>query len=423
MWPAIWWNLNVQLTYWPFYAANHLDEASPLIDTLWNGRAMLARNAKPFEQDSYAIGRATGPGLECAVGRELGNLPWIMHNLWQHYRMSMDDVLLRERILPLMIGSFRYLDHLLISTNDGRLHLPESASPEYAEHAKDCSYTTACLRWLASAIIQAETRLKISKGTSGRCQIVLDQLAPYPVGDSGFLVGKDLPLTSSHRHWSHLFMIYPFNEYSLDQADQKDLVERSIAHWLSMPKEFTGFSSSAAASIAALNGHGDEALSHLHNLFAFSGVLPNTMSRETGPVIETSLSAARSLQDMLLQSHGGIIRVFPAIPATWQDVSFADLRAEGAFLISARRHAGKTDFIRIHSLAGEPCRIRTGLNGTIMVSSQRSVQRTEHGHGEVTLDLRRGETAVVYAGTLPTDLTIAPVALTGPEVRWGFAKP
>jgi hypothetical protein len=86
-------------------------------------------------------------------------------------------------------------------------------------------------------------------------------------------------------------------------------------------------------------------------------VRPNTMYIEGSPVIECSIVLARSLQDMLLQSHSNLIRVFPAVPAAWTNAVFHNLRAEGAFLVSAERKNGKTPWVRIKSLAGEPCRV------------------------------------------------------------------
>ena len=71
------------------------------------------------------------------------------------------------------------------------------------------------------------------------------------------------------------------------------------------------------------------------------------MYKESGPVIETPLSAAQSIHDMLLQSWGGKIRIFPAIPATWKDIAYSGLRTEGAFKVSASRKQGKTQFIHI----------------------------------------------------------------------------
>ena len=55
------------------------------------------------------------------------------------------------------------------------------------------------------------------------------------------------------------------------------------------------------------------------------------------PVLETPLSAAASIMELLLQSWGGKIRVFPAVPEDWNDASFDQLRAQGGFLVSASR--------------------------------------------------------------------------------------
>ena len=105
-------------------------------------------------------------------------------------------------------------------------------------------------------------------------------------------------------------------------------------------------------------GRRDDAV-RLLNPFLDSFVKPNTMYLEGSPVIETPLSGAQSVHDLLLQSWGRTIRIFPGVPDCWKDVTFHNLRAEGAFLVSAVRKDGKTQFIRIKSLAGEPCRLLT----------------------------------------------------------------
>jgi hypothetical protein len=60
---------------------------------------------------------------------------------------------------------------------------------------------------------------------------------------------------------------------------------------------------------------------------------------------------------MLLQSHGGTIRVFPAVPDDWKDVSFTTLRAEGAFLVSAEFKAGIVGGVKIVSEKGRRCTV------------------------------------------------------------------
>lgn len=68
---------------------------------------------------------------------------------------------------------------------------------------------------------------------------------------------------------------------------------------------------------------------------------------------------------MLLQSWGGKLRIFPAVPDSWKDIAYKDFRAEGAFLITASRKNGKTEFITIKSLAGEPCIVVTDISSPV----------------------------------------------------------
>nr|WP_294897221.1 two-component regulator propeller domain-containing protein [uncultured Pedobacter sp.] len=76
-------------------------------------------------------------------------------------------------------------------------------------------------------------------------------------------------------------------------------------------------------------GHGIDVLRYLRDLNQF--ILPNGLYKEQGPTFETPLSAAQNIQDMLLQSWGNKVRVFPAIPSTWKNIEFKNWLAEGAF--------------------------------------------------------------------------------------------
>jgi len=122
--------------------------------------------------------------------------------------------------------------------------------------------------------------------------------------------------------------------------------------------KFTG-----SSSLSAALGDGDTALLRLQRALAIQPkgptVTPNTLYSENGwPTFESPISAQRNILDMLLQSWGGCIRVFPACPSAWRDATFHNLRAEGGFLVSAARKNGRTAWVCIRSLAGEPCRIQ-----------------------------------------------------------------
>ena len=82
----------------------------------------------------------------------------------------------------------------------------------------------------------------------------------------------------------------------------------------------------------------------------------------------------------------GVIRIFPAVPASWQDISFQDLRAMGAFLVSAEQKGGKVQQISIYPEQGGTCRIA-------LPASMQSGEPTVTGNkGDVT---REGEVLVI----------------------------
>jgi hypothetical protein len=250
---------------------------------------------------------------------------------------------------------------------------------------------------------------------------VLARLVDYPVDANGFMIGAGVPFAQSHRHYSHLLMVYPLYLVTWEQPQFRELIDKSLRHWLSFEGALQGYTFTGAASISAQLGRGNDALHHLGQLVR-RYLKPTTMYQESGPVVETPLSASQSMHDMLCQSWGGVIRIFPAVPDAWRDVTLHDFRTQGAFLISAVRRAGVTDFVRVKSLAGERCRLRPAIDGRLVVRPL--------GHGRpptwrqigdaIEIDLAAGQEVVVHAADRRPDLTIAPVAPTVTAPPWGL---
>ena len=65
--------------------------------------------------------------------------------------------------------------------------------------------------------------------------------------------------------------------------------------------------------------------------------------------LEGNFACAAAIQEMLLQSHTGVIRVFPALPESWKNASFKKMRAMGGFLVNADYSDGKIARIEIYS--------------------------------------------------------------------------
>ena len=420
-WNRIWWNLNIQLAYWPQLTGNRLELGESLAQLLDNNAANLAANAKEFSADSAAIGRTSGYDCKGAVGTELCNLPWTVHNYWLHYRYQMDEAMLRTRIFPLLKRSITYYLHLLKEGPDGKLHLTSGLSPEYPDQPTpnpDCNIDLALLRWGLQTLIETNQRLALADPAAARWQETLAKLVPYPQDEHGLRISASVPFAKSHRHYSHLLMVYPLYIMTPEQPENRELVVKSLKHWMSMPKALEGYSYTGASSISSLLGEGDESLRYLNRLLD-TKIPPNTLYYEAGPCIETPLSAAASLNDMLLSSWGDRIRVFPGIPAAWKNVAFHDLRTEGAFLVSAARRDGATAWVRIRSLAGAPCRIRPGLTGEVRCT----VAMKAAGDGAYDLTLAKGEEAILYTGAQVPECRVAPVAVVGADPRPVYGVP
>ncbi|WP_455674394.1 glycosyl hydrolase family 95 catalytic domain-containing protein [Phocaeicola sp.] len=408
-WPNAWMNLNVQLTYWALNTSNHLDLAASLENAFYNHTENLRNNLQePYRKDALGIGRSSnGECVTDIVGvpgvsetAEVGMLPWICHNLWLIYRHKMDDELLKDKLFPLLKGSINYYMYFLRKEADGKLHLPRTYSPEYGS-AEDCNFDLSLLRWGCQTLLEICERLKIDDPLIPRWQSTLAELTPYPVDAAdGLLIGRDVPYTFSHRHYSHLLAIYPLYLINNEQPGSRELIENSLRHWQSKEGALLGYSLTGASSISSALGKGNDALSYLEKLFGrFLSV--NTLYKEAGPVIETPLSGAQSIHDMLLQSWGGKLRIFPAVPDAWQDIAYRDWRAEGAFLIAAGRKGGKTEFVTVKSLAGEPCVIVTDIPSPVF-KGDREYKVTTLQDNTYQIDLKKGEEVVIYAtGTKP----------------------
>lgn len=370
-WPAIWWNLNIQLTYSPLFTANRLELSEPLWNSMERNMQNLINNVhnEEWRKDAAAIGRSSSYDLirplDPASARsnqyEVGNLTWTLLYYWQYCTYKGDDDTLLKKFYPLLKRSIAYYFHILYKGDDGKYHLPMTASPEY-KPAGDCNYDLSLLRWGLSTLLDINKKYKLKDPLEPKWTDVSKNLVDYPTHpEEGYTIGKDVRLTSSHRHYSHLLMIYPLYLVNWEQAGNRDIIQRSLDHWIGMKGALQGYSYTGSSSIYSMMGNGDKAYNQLKELLS-RYIQPNTLYKETGPVVETPLSAAASLQELYLQSWGDKIRVFPAVPAEWKNLSFIDFRANGAFLVSATRKDSRTSLIQVESTVGGTCRIQTGMD-------------------------------------------------------------
>lgn len=109
-----------------------------------------------------------------------------------------------------------------------------------------------------------------------------------------------------------------------------------------------------------------------------------------GGGIETLAAVPLTINEMLLQSYEGVVRVFP----NWnhgKDASFDQLRAYGAFLVSSNLRKGRIEFVQLLSEKGRPCKMENPWPGS-PVQLFRDGRQAEILTGNVlSFDTRAGE--------------------------------
>jgi alpha-L-fucosidase 2 len=196
---------------------------------------------------------------------------------------------------------------------------------------------------------------------------ILSQWSIYDIDpETGFTYVKGKPYNESHRHFSHLIAFHPLGlvDMSKGEEDQK-IIKSTIANLDKIgPDMWCGYSYSWLGNIKARAFDGKGAAEALR-IFSTDFCLKNSFhvngdQSGTGKstftyrpfTLEGNFAFAAGVQEMLIQSHTGIIRIFPAIPEDWQDLSFNTLRTEGAFLVSATKEKGEVTAIDILSEKG-----------------------------------------------------------------------
>lgn len=137
------------------------------------------------------------------------------------------------------------------------------------------------------------------------------------------------------------------------------------------------------------------------------------------PDLELGGVLMTGVQEMLLQSHDGVIRLFPAVPSRWYDVGFK-LLAVGGFLITAELRGGKIQSCLISSLAGSDCEIESPWSEGLTVRDVSSMILVASGSGIVRFQTRVGSQYLVVPSGGSENLPSVPghkSAARGPK-RW-----
>lgn len=370
-------DLNTQLSYWPGYSANHLEESRVFTDWLWK----IKDNGEDFTRRFFKVEGLNVPCIATLEGKAIGGWSpyshqpttsgWLAHHFYQQWKYEADTKFLESQAYPWVKEVARYFENVSVKDAKNKRKLPLSTSPEINDNELDAwfqkttNYDLANIRFTYTAAAEMADALGLKKDAA-HWRSQLEEWPDFASDSTGLTIAPDYPLTVSHRHLSHMLAFHPFGLLDISQGKEvESLIKRSIHHVEELGNEFwIGYTYTWLANMQARIFDGDAAARNLH-IFIKAFCSPNSFHLNGDQLkkgytsftyrpftLEGNFAFASAIQEMLMQSHTGIIRVFPAIPEGWKEASFDKMRAIGGFLVSASYQNGKVQSITIQSEKG-----------------------------------------------------------------------
>jgi len=392
-------NINTEMNYWPVESGNLSDCAEPLITMVKELTDQGSRVAREhygasgwvFHQNTD-LWRVAAPMDGPTWGTFTTGGAWLTTHLWEHYLYTMDKEYLRE-IYPVIKGSVKFFMDFLVEHPNGKwLVTNPSNSPEnppkgpgykyfYDEVTGMYYFTTICygssidmqiLHDLFVYYIKSSEVLGEDSEFSNEVKIARGRLVPPMEGSDGTLqewTEDYAQLEKKHRHFSHMYGLYPGNVISVKKTPE--LIDACKAVLEQRGDGGTGFSRGWKMALWSRLYDGNRA-NKIFKGYIREQAYPQLFAKCYTPLqVDGTLGVTAGITEMLVQSHEGVIDLLPALPDEWNTGKFSGVCVRGGFTLNFSWENGRIIELEILSKAGEKCRINTGSDCKVFFNGKR----------------------------------------------------
>ena len=366
-WSNGYWHWNQRDVYNSFFSSNHADLVATS-NRLYsrNYDTMKAYTTTRYGSDGLWVpetmswdGSARGTINSDFVNDIYSTGPEVAYQMYLQYRYTNDAAYLRNTAYPFMRDVVRFYEDMLSrDSSTGQYYMASSNARETYWDVRNAISDLAAVRLLFPLAIETSLQLGLDTESRAGWQTILDHIAPYQVSNGAYLPHDPPAVQSRNNENVALELVWPDDQTGIGHADQ----QAAIATWNARPFPYANVWANDHVHAARL-GLGNEAFQGMKYMLQKYQNYPNGLTANDNGVFEYLGIHLTAMNESLLQSFDGVIRVFPAVPADAGFVGRFTLLAEDGLLVSSEREAGEVKYIGLKSLNGRPARVVNPWNG------------------------------------------------------------